>query len=246
MKFLNYEELVNHLKQQPTQEDKIGAIIQYFIDNVEYDYVMIEHINKIVTPDFAIYADRLFPPNTANLKEKALNFMRNSSNISNAYWYRLRNLYLNPKINDDGSLQPTSMIEALNSMGPEIIKCNGLLKKGTSQHIAEFAKMLCSEINIPALIVSGISSGEMPHYWLDIYINGQELFYDISYALYIRDNFCRIGLRYKQEEWLGITPKQLYKNQCTRKILHPKGFDLKELGLNDLPLNMKNFFDTVF
>lgn len=240
MEFLNYNDLILYLNRQLSEEDKLKALIDYFLDNVEFDYVMIEHINQIVTPDFAKYADTLFPYDSPNLKEKAINFMRNSSNISNMYWHRLRNIYLTPKIDKDGQPRQISMLEALNSLSPEIVEYNGLLKKGTSKQICDFAKKVCDDIKIPALIVNGISSGKMDHYWLDICINGTDLFYDITYALYIRDNFCRIGLRYSKDEWLGITPKQLYKNQSTRTILSPAGFDLKNLGLNDLPLKMIN------
>ena len=166
--------------------------------------------------------------------------MRNSSNMSSQYWIRLRNLYLTPQIDSAGNLKQTSMLEALNSMSADVIEYNGLLMKGTSEHIATFAKTLCDAVGIPALIVSGISSGKVLHYWLVISINNNELFYDISYALYVRDNFCRIGTRYSQHEWLGITPKQLYKNQCTRTIISPNGFDLKTLALQDLPIRMIN------
>ena len=63
MNYLNYDELVRFISSQPTEEDKVKVILQYFIDNVEYDYVMIDHINEIVTPRFAKYADLLFPDN---------------------------------------------------------------------------------------------------------------------------------------------------------------------------------------
>lgn len=238
MHFSNYDELVKHLTKQPSQHKQLEELIKYFIDNVEYDYVMIEHINEIVTPKFAQYTDSLFPHTSSKLKEKAINFMRNSSNMSNAYWVRLRNIYLTSEIDIDGSARPVSMIEALNAMSAEIIEYNGLLQKGTSEHIAQFAKKLCDDINIPCVIVSGISSGKMLHYWLDISIDNTELFYDISYAIYVRDNFCCMGKRFSQANWLGISAKQLYKNQCTRTIIQPKGFNLQHLGLNNLPLKM--------
>ncbi len=238
MHFLNYDELVEHLINQPSQARQLEELIKYFIDNVEYDYVMIEHINEIVTPKFAKYTDSLFPNTSSKFREKAINYMRNSSNMSNAYWSRLRKIYLTPEINIDGSTRQVSMIEALNSMSPEVIEYNGLLRKGTSEHIVQFAKKLCDDVNIPCLIINGISSGKMTHFWLDISADNMELFYDISYAIYTRDNFCCMGKRYSQKDWLGITPKQLYKNQCTRTIITPQGFDLQDLGLNNLPLKM--------
>lgn len=242
MKFLNYSHLIEYIKSKPTQEQQLQEIINYFIDNVQYDYVMIEHINEIITLKFTKYADLLFPNVNEKLRNKAISFLRNSSNISNDYWERIKNLYLTPYIDENGEEHYISLSDALTSIEADYQETNGLLKKGISFHIAEFTKKLCDEVGIDCLIIKGISSGKMEHYWLNICINDKELFYDIAYALYIRDNFCRIGKRYSTEHWLGISPKQLYKNQPTRTIISPKGFDLEYLGLNNLPLCMKNLF----
>lgn len=245
MKFLNYDQLIEHIKQKPTQNEQLEEIIKYFMDNVQYDYVMIEHINEIITLKFTKYADLLFPNVNEKLRNKAISFLRNSSNISNAYWERLRNLYLTPSIDENGEAHYISLTDALTSLEPEHIINNGLLEKGMSSHIAEFAKKLCDDVGIKAIIIKGISNGKMKHFWLNICIDDKELFYDIAYALYIRDNFCGMGKRYSPAQWLGISPKQLYKNQPTRVILHPQGFDLEYLGLNNLPLCMKDFFINV-
>ncbi|MBQ3502605.1 MAG: hypothetical protein IJA72_02970 [Clostridia bacterium] len=240
MRFSSYDELIKNILSQPSEKAKLNTIIKYFIDNVEYDYVMIEHVNEIVTPRFAKYADLLFSGTSSDLRQKAINFMRNSSNISNQYWIRLREIYLTPQIDKHGNLKSVSMLEALNLMSPDVVEINGLLIKGTSEHICTFAKKLCDEVGIQSLIVKGVSSGRMTHNWLDIKLDEEELFYDISYALYVRDNFCRIASRYTIEDWLGMSPKQLYKNQCTRNIISPSGFNLKNLWLNNYPLNMIN------
>jgi len=244
MKFLDYSQLIEHLSQIPTQKEQVKEMIKYFEDNVQIDYVMIEHINEIVTVKFTRYVDRLFPNISERLRKKALAFLRNSTNISNEYLERISKLYLTPSINDKGEENYITLSEALMSITADCCENNGLLTKGTSKHITEFAKRLCDDLGIRALIIEGISNDRMRHFWLDICIDGQELFYDITYALYIRDNFCGIGKRYVAEEWLGITPKQLYKNQPTRIIAHPKGFSLENLGLNNSPLRMKDFFDT--
>lgn len=244
MEFSNYEQLITYLKALPTQQEQLQGIVQYFLNNVEFDYVMIEHLNQIVTPKFANYVDKLFPNINDKLRDKAINIMRNSSNISNQYWDRIKTLYLKEIHDKNGNARHLTMLEALNSISVDYIEENGLLKKGVANHIITFAKKLCDEIGINALIVNGISSGKMQHYWLDICLENNELFYDIAFALYVRDNFCGMGKRYKIEEWLGITPKQLYKNQPTRTIQHPQGYNLEYLGLHNLPLCMRDFFDT--
>ena len=37
MRFEYYEQLIEHLKQQPTQSRQLEEIIKYFHDNVEFD-----------------------------------------------------------------------------------------------------------------------------------------------------------------------------------------------------------------
>ncbi len=244
MEFANYFKLVNHLKQIPTQKQQLDAIIQYCMDHVQIDYVMIEHINEIVTLKFAKYVDTLFPNINEKLRNKAISFVRNSTNISNAYWERIKAIYMQPSIDDNGNHIYPSLTDALLGITADHRAINGLLTKGTSEHIATFIKHLCNDLGIKCLIVKGISSGRMQHFWLDICIDDTELFYDITYALYVRDNFCEIAKQYTLQDWLAITPKQLHKNQPTRIIVSPAGFNLQELGLNNIPLNMKGFFDT--
>ena len=244
MEFSNYFQFVDHLKQIQSQKEQLDTIIQYCMDNVAIDYVMIEHINEIVTLKFAKYVDTLFPNINEKLRNKAIAFVRNSTNISNTYWERIKDSYLQPTIDENGNDIYPTLTEALLSISTDHRQFNGLLTKGTSIHITNFVKQICDDIGISALIIDGISSGRMHHFWLNICIDNIESFYDITYALYIRDNFCEIAKQYKPQDWLNISPKQLYKNQPTRTIIYPKGFDLQYLGLNNLPLNMKDFFDT--
>lgn len=244
MEFANYEQLVEYIKSFKTQNEQMREIVNYFMDNVKFDYVMLEHLNHVVSMSFAKYVDRLFPNINDKFREKAICFIRNSSNISTEYWNRIRDFYLTPTINEKGEEKYITMYEAINKVCVDLQNENGLLKKGVACHITQFAKKLCDSVGIQCLIVNGISSGKMEHSWLDVCINGEELFYDITYALYIRDNFCGMGKHYLPSEWLGITPKQLHKNQPTRTISYPKGFNLEDLGLNNSPLCMKDFFDT--
>jgi len=237
MTFSNYTEFIDYLNKIPNQQEQLKEIIQYCIDNVEVDYVMIEHINEIVTVKFTKYVDTLFPNINEKLRLKAISFLKNSTNISNSYWERIKSLYL-----DTSSNYQLTLTEALISIVPDYREINGLLLKGTSEHITHFVKKVCDDINIKSLVIKGISSGRMQHFWLNICINDTELFYDITYALYVRDNFCEIGKHYHQSEWLGITPKQLHKNQPSRTIISPNGFNLEYLGLNDFSLSMKDLF----
>jgi hypothetical protein len=243
MKVENYDNLIEYIKQKPTQIEKLDTILQYFKEHVAFDYIMIEHINEIVTLKFIKYADRLFPSIDEKFRNKALAFIKNSTNISDEYWERIKNLYLSPTFDDFGNEIYPTLTDAFISISTDYRESNGLLVKGIAEDIIKFAKKLCDDTGIPALIVKGISSGKMQHYWLDICIDNKELFYDITYSLYIRDNFCGMGKRYKMEDWLGITPKQMYKNQPTRTILYPNGFSLEHLALNNLPLCMRDFFE---
>lgn len=241
MTFDNYTELIKHVLSFQTQPEQLNAIIQYFMDNVEFDYVMIEHINQIVTPRFASYVDRLFPNINDKLRHKAINYIRNSSNISNTYWNRLADIYLTPINTADSSFKYSTMVDALKQIGPDVIIENGLLKKGVAGDITLFAKQLCDSCGIDCIIINGVSSGKMKHCWLNIKINDAELFYDITFAIYSRDNFCGMA-RYSPNDWLGVTAKILYKYQPTRTILSPKGFNLKHLALNNLPIKMFDLY----
>ena len=243
MTFDNYKELINYVLSFQTQQEQLNAIIQYFMDNVEFDYVMIEHVNQIVTTRFASYVDRLFPNINDTLRRKAINYIRNSSNISNTYWNRLANIYLTPTALAGNTFKYATMVEALKQISPDVVVENGLLRKGTADNIAHFAKQLCNDCGIDCIIINGVSSGKMKHCWLNIKINKAELFYDIAFAIYARDNFCGMA-RYAPSDWLGVTPKTLYRHQPTRTILSPKGFNLKHLALNNLPIKMFDL-DTV-
>ncbi|MBO5910278.1 MAG: hypothetical protein J6Q15_02085 [Clostridia bacterium] len=243
MDFLNYSELVSHIKQATNQQEQLNIIIQYFLENVEFDYVMVEHTNKLASPRLAQYIDKIFPNINDKFREKALAYLRNCTNISDTYWERIKKQYLTPTIDENEDEEYMSLTETLSSITPDYRAKDGLLQKGVDAHIVQFAKKLCDDVGIKCIIVEGFSSENFEHAWLDICIDNKELFYDIAYCLYIRDNFCGVGARYTINDWIGISPKKLYKNQPTRTISHPQGFNLEYLGLNNLPLCMNQFFD---
>lgn len=237
-------ELVNHIKQVSTQQEQLNTIIQYFLENVQFDYVMVEHASKIASVGLTKYIDRMFPNINDTFREKALAYLRNCTNISNTYWERVRKLYLTPCVDENEDEKYISLTEALTSIQPDYRETNGLLLKGTTEHIVNFAKKLCDDVGIKCLIVKGFSSKGNEHCWLNICIDNKELFYDIAYCIYIRDNFCGVSSRYSISDWLGMSPKKLYKNQPTRTITYPQGFSLESLGLNNASLCMREFFNT--
>lgn len=243
MFFSSYDDLLTHIKTKPTKKQQLQAIWQYFFDNVNFDYVMLEHLNKIVSDNFLMYIDRLFGNKTEEKRKLSLNYLMNSTNISTEYFNRIKDIYLTA-IRNDGEEQYLTLFEAVSQIKCDCIETNGLLRKGVSHDFVKFAKKLCDELDIPCIIVKAPSSTRVQHQWLNILVDNEELFYDITYAMYVHDNFNSMGKRYSVDEWLGITPKQLYKNQPNRVIGYPEGFDLEYLGLNNLPLCMKEFFDT--
>lgn len=238
MKYGNYSSLVEYLKSLNNQKLQINAIWEYFFDNVEMDYVMIEHLNKILTTRFTDYTHRKFGNASLEAREKCIRFITNSSNISNEYCERIKNKFFTPKLNVNGKQEYITLTEALNNITTDVVIENGLLKKGIAEDFAKFAQQICIDIGIKSVIVKGISSGDINHTWLDIEIGGKELFYDITYAIYIRDNFNGMRNRFKIDEWLGITPKKLYKNQPTRTIEYPEKLDLQYLWENDLTVKL--------
>lgn len=242
MFFASYDDLLTHIKTKPTKKQQLQTIWQYFFDNVNFDYVMLEHLNKIVSDSFLDYIDRLFGNATEEKRLLSLNYLMNSTNISNEYFNRIKDIYLTSFISEGETKYP-SLLEAVNQIKCDRIETNGLLRKGVSKDFTLFVKKLCDELDIPCIIVKAPDSSRVQHHWLDIMLDGEELFYDITYAMYVHDNFNSMRKRFTIDEWLGITPKQLYKNQPSRIIGYPEGFNLEYLGLNDMPLCMKEFFD---
>lgn len=242
MFFQSYDDLITYIKSKPTKQQQLQVIWRYFFDNVNFDYVMLEHLNKLASDKFVQYIDRLFGNATEEKRQLSLCRLLNSTNISYNYLDRIKKIYLTPYI-VDGEERYYSLFEAISQVKCDRIETNGLLRKGISQDFVEFVKKICDDINIPCLIVNAPNNKKVQHHWLDIMIDGEELFYDITYAVFVNDNFNSMGKRFIIDEWLGITPKKLYKNQPDREIGYPEGFSLEYLGLNNLPLCMREFFD---
>ena len=238
MEYTDYSNLVEYLKSLDNQKLQLDAIWEYFFDNVKMDYVMIEHLNKILTTRFTDYTHRKFGNLTLEDRQKCIRFIINSSNISNSYCERIKNNFFTPRLNENGEQEYITLTDALNNVTTDVIIENGLLKKGIAQDFTNFVKKICDDVGIECIIVNGISSGDFKHSWLDIKIDGIELFYDITYAIYVRDNFNGMKNRFSADEWLGISPKKLYKNQPTRTVIYPENVDLEYLWENNLPLNL--------
>jgi hypothetical protein len=223
----DYDELITRLKALGDPDKQVKALMQYFMESVEYDYVTGEFCKATHgdANNMIKEIDESYDCGDAEQREEALLQLKKLG-YSDAFIQRARKHYgeILPAVPEkiiEGKIKmiqkavperPRQLRGAICVVEHPVIWENGLLKKGVCANYASFINQVCAELDIPAVELDGVTAiGQ--HVWN--IIDGKH--YDITYAMYIRDGKSR-NENINPNDWLGCTDEQLFKLQPIRKI----------------------------
>ncbi|MBO5910566.1 MAG: hypothetical protein J6Q15_03565 [Clostridia bacterium] len=234
MKITNYKQFIVHLKSLKTQQEQINFIMKYFVDKVEFDYLVIEAIK--IPYSLIDEIDNKFDSSNKDEVNQALQYAK-FKGLSYGLIKRLSQIYGNPftipaRPAYNGTLgfipaQPERISHrtfgaTINMSKPQPTYKNGLIIKGVCADFVEFIKKVCDDIGVKYNTISGQST--VSHAWIKI----DGLYYDPTYAIYVRDKFMDWDKKSTIDDWFGMTNAQLFHLHPIRVIDEIDGVHLSE------------------
>lgn len=204
---MNYEELIKNLKTISNKQEQVDYLFDYLLNVFEYDYIYLElvHLMKIDhdNPEFFKYLcyTNLFDDET---REDTIKLFNQKTTISENMLNFLRS----------GEWKSRSI------SGKEIKYLNDILIKGVCEDFSLFIKKVLNKVGVDCVVQHGKTP--YSHAWNVIRINDEWLNYDITYAIYSRDEYKGWNEKTEPQDWLGITDEQLLALHPTRVINPPK------------------------
>ena len=204
---MNYDFLVSHINKLDSDEKKLKFISTFILKNVKYNYEYLDNskISKYLrdnAPDSLVDFDK---------PVEAVKFIEGLAldlSLTESYKRKMLNLY-------QWNYRNECYIEFINLV-PRIA-CfrseDGILKTGVCQQISEFFNKLCNEVGIQSRCVRGNTG--FAHQWNVVNVKGQDLHYDLTYAMYSKDGYSDWDKKTSPKDWLGVTGDRL-------KQLHPQ------------------------
>lgn len=197
------------------------------LQNVQYDYPTLE----ICKFDNSLldYIDENFNPEILEDRRKAIQLVK-SEGYSDEFILRILENY------GDSFIVPARpemvIMGKLNKAIPEHISCrtfasaknmakplveyeDGIIIKGVCTDFSEFTKKICDELNIPCDTVTGTTP--ISHVWNLINTGDGFKHYDLTYAIYARDEFDGWG-KIDPNNFLGVTTEKLLEMHPNRTI----------------------------
>lgn len=225
IKFNSIEDLDRLLDSLPTKEKKVSAIMDYFLENVEYDYATLE----LASLDYKIvdYIDTHFSCDNPLDIIRATHYLKHDASLSDEAVDRLLQFYgkkqlvpATPERKMFGKIYPATfkhyvtnnLLMSLNQVPSPVTYENGLIKKGVCAHFSEFIKSVCNNHGIECSILGG--STPVAHAWNRV----SSLHYDITYAMFVRDHYNDWDKKTTSSHWLGVSDKALLTTHPTRTI----------------------------
>lgn len=237
MKITNYEEFIKYLKALKTETEQINFIMKYFADKVEFDYVLVEGLKVPYSLGYEI--DEKFDCSNKEDVEKALMYAKQKG-LSNALIERISNIYgkqftipakpamfSHPAQPEKISYQTFG--STLNMIKVQPTYKNGLITKGVCADYVEFIQQVCNELGIKYDTISGKTT--VGHSWIKI--NG--LYYDPTYAIYVRDKYMDWDTKTSIDDWFGFNNDEMFKMHPTRVINKINRVHL------DIPITSSNY-----
>ena len=224
---MTYDELINNLKVVGDKQLQVDELFKFLLKSVQYDYPTIESWKcdyKLVD-----YIDSTFNPADVSDKQKVYQLLKKEG-FSNEFASRVIKHYgeqfvvpakpervimgkLNPAVAEHVEYRKFS--NALNMFLPEVVYKDGIITKGVCADFSEFIKRVCDDLHISCHRIEGTTP--IAHVWNLIDAGNGLKHYDLTYAIYDRDNGAG---NINASKWLGKTTEELLAIHPTRKIDH--------------------------
>jgi len=223
--YKSFDDLIASLDEY-SSEDQLYIIYEYFMDNVEYTYELLE---KSIL--FQNYFDELVD---ISFVEKDSDKLRQ---LRELLYKSSENRYMdNQKGNNTRSLAIGGVLSIVHSLlgeGYPFLECigkrfegelkyslppqeeNGLIKYGVCEDYVFFLMNCLNRLNIPYKIVNGNNIAS--HVWLFVNLDGEYYHLDVTSCVEARD-----GVKFNQEkdksEYLLLSTTNLFVNFPNRRI----------------------------
>lgn len=224
---MTYNELINHLKTINGKQQQIEYLFSYMLHSVQYDYPTLE----ICKFDNSLldYIDEHFNSENLEDRRKAIQLVK-SEGYSDEFILRILENYgdsfivparpemvimgkLNKAIPEHTSYR--TFASAKNMARPLVEYENGIIIKGVCADFSEFIKKTCDELNVPCDTITGTTP--ISHVWNLINTGDGFKHYDLTYAIYARDEFDGWD-KANPNDFLGITTEKLLELHPNRTI----------------------------
>lgn len=250
MNFENYEELINYAKTYESDIDKLKLLQDYFLKNVEYNYLadIAPALNdqndpyNIINCEYGkqtIFTSEEEKEKIIDEVEKRLgNNFHLSKNDRKKLLLSLGNVVepvektiirptgqkLHISIPGcDGSLFDCIHKEVNSDL--EVIE-NGLIKCGVCRHFSKFVKKFCDDLKIKCYIADSSDY----HEFNIIEIDGEKRVFDFTRMIGIRDDFHNFDGQ-EIDDWFNMTFQKMFEYKPNRKIV---AIDNIVLGQNSI------------
>lgn len=230
MEIKNYNQLITKLKQYSTTTEKLENLMNYFLENVQYDYVTLEICKLQKQYDKIFKLDEQFDCNNFDDRQKVIQILK-SEGYSDELCERINANYGKeyilpavPKREMWGRIYPEqpertcvrNLFNAINLTEKPTEENEGLLTKGVCADYSQFVKKVCDDLDIKDC---NIINGEtmVSHVWNVI----EGKVYDPTYAIFARDNYESWGKATKPSDWLNVSFDHILELQPYRIVLEP-------------------------
>ena len=247
MKYKNYDHLISTLKGIKDRDEQIKTLMEYFVDNVDYDYTIHGRIKSEGQIEKFREIDSRHDYSDPAQIEKALAEIK-ALGYKDDYIARLREHVgkeytipakpermcfgkLAPAEPEMTKVRPTAL--AAPMVGQIVTEKNGLITKGVCEHYAQFVNKVCGELDIPSVTVNSrnTKTGGLHSFNKIKGTDGVAKYYDPNYAIYIKNNYDYDGRQphHTIENWIcGVDDKGLKELQPVREIYKINGVDVKQ------------------
>ena len=228
MEIASYEDLIKYLKSLPTKQEQIDFLMDWFVKNVEYDYVILEKAKALGHLDEELSEiDRKFDCKDEKQRKLAIGYAKEKYGFSDefidrtlAHYGKTRIIAAQSERKAFGKVWPAqperTIIDGFRSSValqelPTIFD-NGLIKKGVCADYTKFIAKVCADLGIKCECVEGMTS--VGHQWTIL----ENKHYDPTYAIFVRDKYADWDKKTKIMDWFNVEATDLIKIQPYRKI----------------------------
>lgn len=233
LKFDSLNNLIAHLQSLESDTLKVHTLMQYFLDNVAYDYTTLELANLNI--DAIISLDDKYDASIASDRAKVVSILMHTHGLSKEAVDRILKNYgkevvvsATPERVIMGKVQKAvpehtihcGLLGAYNQTYTPVKFKDGIITKGVCVDYAMFINQVCKKLGLDSHIVEGATP--VSHVWNKI---GNKN-YDITYAMFIRDHYNLWHENAGYCDFLGVTDEKLQKIHPNRVTYSIDGFSI--------------------